>query len=354
MGGPARLVGLTTTIPVEAVFAAGFRPLDLNNLFVSHPRREMLLDAALKAGFPQSSCAWTRGIFGAVVELGEPDMVIGVVRGDCSGTEVLLEALASRGVEVIPFSYPYPPDEEDLEREVSRLCETLGTTMSDAARWLEVLSRPRASLREVDRLCWREDRVTGLENHLWLVSSSDFAGDPARFGGSLESFLAEARRREPLSGRVGIPFAREVRLGYLGVPPISTEIFTAAEAAGGRFVFHEVQRQFSMTAFEPTGRAGTEGAHETEALIGQYLSYTYPYTIAGRVEDINSEARLRRLDGLVHYVQSFCHRNMEDVVFKTGLELPLLTVECDCPGELTAPVLSRLENFIQVLGENLG
>src|SRR5450756_1187765 len=92
----ASLVGITTTIPVEVVFAAGVKPVDLNNVFVSHPARGELIERALAEGFPQNTCAWLKGIFGAVMEQG-PRRVIGVVRGDCSGTGVLLEALEAWG-----------------------------------------------------------------------------------------------------------------------------------------------------------------------------------------------------------------------------------------------------------------
>lgn len=340
MGTPDLRVGITTTVPVETIFAAGLTPLDLNNLFVSHPERQRLIDHAMEQGFPQNTCAWIKGIFGAVIAGGGPRRVVGVVRGDCSGTEVLLEALEARGVEVIPFSYPYPPRRDDMQRELGRLCSRLGTTLERAEEWRERLSLVRHSLAELDRLCWDENRVSGLEAHMWLVSSSDFGGDPREFALELGAFLREAGGRSPLDERDGIPFAREVRLGYLGVPPVIPDIFPLVEATGARFVFHEVQRQFSMP-----------GA--ARDLADLYLSYTYPYTLAGRAVDINRECELRRIDGLVHYVQSFCHRNLEDVVFSRSLERPALTVECDCPGELGAPARSRLENFIQVLGENL-
>jgi benzoyl-CoA reductase/2-hydroxyglutaryl-CoA dehydratase subunit BcrC/BadD/HgdB len=143
-----------------------------------------------------------------------------------------------------------------------------------------------------------------------------------------------------LDGRKGIPFSREVRLGYLGVPPITPEILSRVEGLGARFVFHEVARQFSMP--DPA-----------RDIVEQYLHYTYPYSLHARSEDINRESGKRSLDGLVHYVQSFCHRNLEDVVFTRALSAPLLTVECDCPGELGAAATSRLESFIQVIGENL-
>src|SRR5450756_1282736 len=109
----ASLVGITTTIPVEVVFAAGVKPVDLNNAFVSHPARGELIERALAEGFPQNTCAWLKGIFGAVMEQG-PRRVIGVVRGDCSGTGVLLEALEAWGVEITPFSFPFPPSREEM------------------------------------------------------------------------------------------------------------------------------------------------------------------------------------------------------------------------------------------------
>jgi benzoyl-CoA reductase/2-hydroxyglutaryl-CoA dehydratase subunit BcrC/BadD/HgdB len=346
---PEGAVGITTTIPVEAVFAAGLVPVDLNNVFVSDADADGLVDLALAEGFPQSSCAWIKGIFGAVMRGASPSRVVGVVRGDCSGTELLLEAFESRGIEVIPFTYPYPPSPEDMLRELQRLCGRLGTTVEAAERQRGVLMPARALLAELDRACWEEDVVTGAEAHLWLVSSSDFNGDAEGYARELDSFLDSARRRGPLDARE-LPFAREVRLGYIGVPPVTPLMFEAAETLGARFVFHEVQRQFSMppdAAPDASGEFSPPGD-----IVEQYLDYTYPYTVAGRASDINRQARARSLDGIVHYVQSFCHRNLEDVVFRRLLELPMLTVECDCPGFLGATALARVENFIQVLGEN--
>lgn len=339
-----RRTGLTTTVPVEVVLAAGMVPVDLNNLFVSDPRRDALVERALEEGFPQGSCAWLKGTYGAVVTEGGPGRVIGVVRGDCNGTEVLLEALERAGIEVIPFAYPLPPDRGDMARELDRFCARLGTTL-DAAEAVRIRLAPvRELLAEADSLCWEQNRLTGEEDHRWLVSSSDFEGDPEAFHSRLDAFIEEARARRPLDKRGTLHFAREVRLGYIGVPPIAPEIFGFAESLGARFVFHEVQRQFSM----PAGDGGVP-----QNLVEQYLAYTYPYSVRGRAQDINRQSRLRGLDGLVHYVQSFCHRSMEDVIFVKTLDAPLLTVECDCPGGLGATARARLENFIQVLGENI-
>ncbi|MDD5448602.1 MAG: 2-hydroxyacyl-CoA dehydratase family protein [Actinomycetota bacterium] len=333
-------IGFTTTLPVEIILAAGLKPVDLNNLFVSSDNPQAYIDLALEKGFPQGTCSWLKGIFGAVVGLGAPRRVIGVVRGDCSGTQVLLEALDWEGVEVIPFSFPLPKDEGALEREMVKLSKKLGTSMGEAEKWISRLRRTRENLWELDRLCWKENKVSGLENHSWLVSSSDFWGEPLFYTRKLEKFIESVNFRDPMDRRSGLPFKREIRLGYVGVPPIDPEIFSFAESLGARFVFLEVQRQYSMPF---------PGA----SLVGMYLAYTYPYSVRGRCEDINRECKRRGVDGIIHYVQSFCYRNLEDVIFSERLETPMITIEADCPGGLSAPARSRLENFIQVLGENI-
>ncbi len=341
-----RTVGLTTTVPVEVVFAAGLTPVDLNNLFISDSDTHGLIDCAHSLGFPMSCCAWLKGIFGAVARQGGQERVIGVVRGDCSGTELLLEALEGRGTEVIPFAYPYTASREDLEREIVRMCRRLGTTIEAAEDWRSRLAGARELLRELDRACWRDGLVTGAEAHAWLVSSSDFGGDPDAFNRELALFLEKVRLRATTNRSA----AREIRLGYIGAPPITPEVFDLAGSLGARFVFHEVQRQFSMPPDAAPDESG--GACPPADIVEQYLAYTYPYTVAGRALDINNQSRIRRLDGVVHYVQSFCHRNMEDVIFRREIPLPMLTIECDCPGGLGATARARLENFVQVLGEN--
>ena len=37
-------IGITTTVPIEVIYAAGHVPVDLNNVFVSHPDYEGLME----------------------------------------------------------------------------------------------------------------------------------------------------------------------------------------------------------------------------------------------------------------------------------------------------------------------
>ena len=67
-------------------------------------------------------------------------------------------------------------------------------------------------------------------------------------------------------------------------------------------------------------------------LAEQYARYTYPYEVGARVADIRREAERRGLDGLIHYTQSFCWRQMQDLVLRRELDLPLLTLEGDQRG----------------------
>jgi benzoyl-CoA reductase/2-hydroxyglutaryl-CoA dehydratase subunit BcrC/BadD/HgdB len=87
---------------------------------------------------------------------------------------------------------------------------------------------------------------------------------------------------------------------------------------GARVVFNEIQRQFSM----PDNAADP---------VEQYLVYTYPYGAFARLTDIVRELELRKVDGVIHYTQTFCFRQIEDLIYREKINLPLLTLEGDKP-----------------------
>ena len=61
------------------------------------------------------------------------------------------------------------------------------------------------------------------------------------------------------------------------------------------------------------------------------------------------ECERRDLDGIIHYVQSFCFRRIEDRIMRHEIDLPALTIECDLPGPLSGQLKTRLEAFVQML-----
>ena len=323
-----RAVGITTTVPVEVLLAAGLVPVDLNNLFVSSADPLALAQAAERAGFPRTTCCWTKGIYGAVRRFGI-GRVVGVARGDCSNSQALLEVLEHQGISCVTFDYPGRQDAAEMAAAIGQLAARFGADVAQAESWRERLAPARALAAEIDRLSWQEARVHGLENHLWLVSASDFCADPERYRREAERFVAAAAARTPL--------ALQLRLGLCGVPPIVPEVYAVLEEMGALVVYNETQRQFAMP--EPS-----------RSLAEQYARYTYPYGVFARLEDICAECRRRRLDGLVHYVQSFCHRRIEDGIIRDRVGVPVLTVAADRPGPLSGQIKTRLEAFVQMLG----
>ena len=314
-------------MPLEVLLAAGLTAVDLNNVFVAAGDPMALVERAQEAGFPQTCCCWTRGLYGAVHALGLR-RVIAVIQGDCSNTHALAEMLRYEGVECVPFDYPYQRDAAAMGRNLENLAARLGADMADAQRWQGRLAPLRVAAAEIDRLTWQEGKVSGLENHLWLVSTSDFGADADAWHAAARSFLAQAVERKPLK--------QCVRLAFVGVPPIMPGLYEHLAASGGRVVFNETQRQFSMP-----GPQGT--------LAEQYTRYTYPYGIFARVEDVRAECARRAVDGVIHYVQSFCFRRIEDRILREQVGLPVLTVECDLPGPLPGQLRTRLEAFVQML-----
>ena len=91
-----RTVGITTTVPVEVLLAAGYKPVDLNNVFIGDPDPDRLVNIAERSGFPQNCCTWIKGIFGVCLDR-DIDTVICVTTGDCSNTIMLMEVLRLKG-----------------------------------------------------------------------------------------------------------------------------------------------------------------------------------------------------------------------------------------------------------------
>jgi len=103
--------------------------------------------------------------------------IVAVTQGDCSFTQALMEVLRHRGVSVVPFAFPFDRDPGFLSREMEKMAARFGTTVAEGERWKGRLDAVRRIAHEIDRLTWEEGKVTGEENHRWLVACSDFEGD---------------------------------------------------------------------------------------------------------------------------------------------------------------------------------
>ena len=104
----------------------------------------------------------------------------------------------------------------------------------------------------------------------------------------------------------------------------------------GAVVLNEVARQFAMP-------------YPARDLTEQYLRYTYPYSFFERLADIREETSRRGVRGIVHYVQSFCFRQIEDILLREESGLPVLTLEGDEPGPLDGRTKIRIQAFLEML-----
>lgn len=326
-------IGFTTTIPVEVIFASKNIPVDLNNVFITAKSPYKYIEYAEESGIPRNTCNWIKGIYTSVLK-NAADEVVAVNQGDCSNTHALIELFESFNIKVHIFSYPYGIKDSYnfLKNEIYSLCESLNVQYSDVLNIVQQTDKIREKLKILDNLTV-EGKVSGFENHLWLVTSTDFNGDYKKYEKELDYFLLKAERRK--AKKSGL------RIGFIGVPTIFDDIYQFVEEKGASVVFNEVQRQFSMPS-------------TSKDYIQRFLDYTYPYDIFKRLEDIKNEIEKREIDGIIHYVQSFCYRQLQDVIIKKELKIPVITIEGNDPGNIDARTKIRLESFIEMLQEKNG
>lgn len=321
-------VGFTTTIPVEILLAAGKIPVDLNNVFITDKDPMKMAESAEDEGLPRNLCAWIKGIYTAVKQA-DIDEVIAVTQGDCSNSHALAELFIADGIKVHSFSYPFEKENryEMLKKEMERFAESIGTTLEKGIDFAKNTDSVREKLRKLDKMTV-EGYVTGFENHLWLVTSTDFNTNLETYEKQLDEFMSEASARTPIT--------EGLRIGFIGVPTIFSDIYQFMETKGARVVFNEIQRQFAIPS-------------DNTDYIQRYVEYSYPYDVFGRVEDIANAVKERKLDGIIHYVQSFCYRQMQDIIIRKSIDCPILTIEGDAPSGIDARTKIRIESFLEML-----
>ena len=322
-------LGITTTVPVEVLMAAGYHPVDLNNILVNEPNPERLINIAERAGFPLNCCSWIKGIYGVCIDYDIKDILC-VTGGDCSNTNMLMEVFKLRGFNAMPFDYPDKPDCQHMQYILEEMAATLGTTLEAAMKVRNELQPCRNLALKLDELTWKENTIGGWENHLWLVATSDFNQDFRRYYRELQNLFDACSQRQPYP-------SEELRLAYIGVPSVyARDIYPYLEHHGARVVYNEIQRQFAMP------KSG-------ESLAEQYSLYTYPYSIHERLSDIKTELRRRKIDGIIHYIQAFCHRAIGDIIFRDAIDLPILTLEGNDEFSLNNHIKTRIDAFLDML-----
>lgn len=326
-------IGITTTVPLEIFYAAGYQVYDLNNILATAENPNLYFEKAEKDGFPKNLCAFIKGIYGVSI-LHEVDHVVGVVEGDCSNTKAMLELMEMKGIKTLPFGFPHSRDIEAIKGQMDALMKTVGVSLERVESVRQSLLATRALALEIDRLTYETHQATGFENHLFQVCMSDFFGDVKKCKKILEDKIEEISQR---------PVSRpKVKLAFIGVPPMASEIYHFIEAKEARVVYNEVQHEFVFPR-----------AHLAKNIYEQYLDFTYPYDLKGRLSVIEKELERREVDGVIHYTQAFCYRAIEDIMIKEALNKPILHIEGDKDTVLDARTQLRIEAFIDMLADQM-
>jgi benzoyl-CoA reductase/2-hydroxyglutaryl-CoA dehydratase subunit BcrC/BadD/HgdB len=239
-----------------------------------------------------------------------------------------MEILSLKGKRIIPFGYPHAPNKNELKKNIEKLASDLGATIDEAQRCKTKLDEIRSRVKYLDELLWKDNKALGDETRLVELSCTDFESSPESFCQKVERAIAEIEPRAATQDTI--------RLGICGVPPIITNLYSHLERNGCRVVFSEVERQFSIP-------------YTGETLEEAYSLYTYPYGIFERIKDITQSIIERKIDGIIHYVQSFCFRGIEDIALRQSLAIPVLTIQGDLPTRVTETQEIRLEAFIDML-----
>lgn len=324
-----KTIGITTTVPYEVLMAAGYKVIDLNNIFITSKNYKGFIDMAERQGFPKSCCAWQKGIFGVCMSK-KIHEIIGVTEGDCSNTKALQAVLHMKGIKIHSFGFPQSHDICDIKAAIDKFMHVFNVSYSEVEKAREKVNKIRYLIKCLDELSYTQNKVSGFENHLYQVSASDFNSDIHTFEKDIKNKLEEINKRKP--------FIQKLRLGFVGVPPMPCDIYDYVEKFNARFVYNEVQREFAFPR-----------AREAKNIYEQYYDYTYPYDINFRLNEIKKQIEERKIDALIHYTQAFCHRQIEDIVIKNQIHIPILTIEGDKLNFLDARTKIRLEAFLDML-----
>ncbi|RKZ26413.1 2-hydroxyacyl-CoA dehydratase [bacterium] len=327
-----RRIGITGMMPIELIFDSGAVPLDIRNFFIQHPDRVTYIQRGEMDGIPDNAGIMTKGIYGTVMENKIEEVVV-VFQKDSIKSYALAEMFESQGVIVSRFNFPEHRNRQSLKLEIENLAKQLKmVNLENLEYWRFKLNEIRELARRIDELTYEKNIVSGYENHKYLASMTDFEGDTELYMTKLYNFLDEIKNEKP--------FKQEIRLGFIGEPPIFPEIYKIIERCGARVVFNEVQRQYAMP-------------YPADSVIDQYLKYTFPYDISKRVEDINAEIERRNIHGIIHYIDITGQAFADEMLFRREIGLPILTVEGGNSLVVNVKTITQISNFVNMLKEKM-
>ncbi len=235
--------------------------------------------------------------------------------------------LGDLGLDEIPFGYPVERDVDSMEAAYDELARALQVPSTDPFEAVgETLLEIRRGISDLIGLNFRAGRVSGRTVWDLLVRSGDFGGYPRAFKERLDLALEKGAEKQPL--------ARRVRLGLIGDPCPTPELFGLLEALGAEVFFQEAIESWAMP--------GSSSA----SLSWRTLECPHLWEAGRRSVRIHDEVLARSLYALIHIVWSGAYRKIEEISIKEEVHVPILTLEFSYPAVLTPAHTMRIESFV--------
>ena len=308
-------VGITALVPPELIYACGWSALDLNNRVPYTTRKPKL-----------KLCSWT-ALWRDMLLNSEYDIskLVVVAGGDCLNAVVDGQKVAMAGLDTHYFFYPFHDEREQFEKELHALVDFLGGVKYPCF-FGEVYQLKELGLH-LDRL--RAEGKVPSDAFSYLISFSDFRGDPVNFEKELREYLSNQR-----SGQVDF----RSKIALIGVPPINHGFHGVCQEMGLQVVYDELPYEFLRV------RGKT-----FEEITNSYINYSFAKPLDYRMRVIEKELNKRKVDGIIHYTQYACHHILEDELFRERFDCPLLTIQGDTPGPVSEQTKLRLEAFAEII-----
>jgi len=286
---------------------------------------------------PRNTCSWIKGLLGVMEDLKDKiTTIIAVTEGDCSNNHSLINLYKYYypHINIIPFSFPTDKNPEKLKMELDKLKRIFSVSDTSIIESKQILDKIREKIKKFDQMQNDNHSLAGRLIQQTLVSSSDFNSNYQQYELDLDQSINILNKKKASPKRI--------KIGYTGVPTIISDLFDHIEDSFPIDVtFFEVEQDFAMYKKKIN-------------ILDQYLSFNYPYDIFPRIKLINNEIKKRGLKAMIHYTQSFCHRQIDDILVHKLLDVPVLTIEGEAPGVLDMRTKNRIECFMENILESTG
>jgi len=321
-------IGVIPPVPMEPFSASAHDVTNLWSAFFLASDREVWLETARVAGFPDNYSVWARCLYGMACEMRleavhypEPGLPQEIHRA--------VQLLREQEVAAHPFAFPILRNEERLRESLEALSRSLevepAVLESVMQRWTQV----KTSLRRFDGL---QQRSAGFSSNAY-VSMLARSMDPGRDLEGLKRSIDAGILAYEDAGR-----SQWTRVGLLGLTPYRE----------GFYEFLEARR--TVVVYDEWGVENNPMA-SASSLAHLYEVCSLPYGLKRRLDKLRREIETRHIRGVLLGVEYLADSLRDEGFFRANLQIPVFVVENAAGGTLDESDQRALGRFLESCGK---